>query len=86
MLRRAGCDTVIVTGASTSGCVRATAVDGLQHGFRVLVPRDAVADRAVDAHNASLLDIDAKYGDVVSVADAIAAVARAIPPASATGP
>lgn len=73
-LRDAGCDTVIVTGASTSGCVRATAVDALQYGFRVLVPRDAVADRAADAHNGSLLDIDAKYGDVVSIADAIAAV------------
>jgi nicotinamidase-related amidase len=74
LLRQAGCDTVIVTGASTSGCVRATAVDALQYGYRVLVPRDAVADRAVDAHNASLIDIDAKYGDVVSIDDAITAV------------
>ena len=74
LLRRAGCDTVIDAGASTSGCVRATAVDALQYGYRVLVPRDAVADRAVDAHNASLLDIDAKYGDVVSIDDAISAV------------
>jgi nicotinamidase-related amidase len=73
-LRAAGCDTVIVTGASTSGCVRATAVDALQHGYRVLVPRDAVADRAADAHNGSLLDIDAKYGDVISVKEAIAAL------------
>jgi nicotinamidase-related amidase len=78
MLREAGCDTVIVTGASTSGCVRATAVDALQYGYRVLVPREGVADRAVDAHNGSLLDIDAKYGDVVSIDEAIAAVA-AIP-------
>ena len=65
-LRAAGRDTVIVTGASTSGCVRATAVDALQYGYRVLVPRDGVADRAPDAHTGSLLDIDAKYGDVVS--------------------
>ena len=78
MLREAGCDTVIVTGASTSGCVRATAVDALQYGYRVLVPREGVADRAVDAHNGSLLDIDAKYGDVVSIDEAITAVA-AIP-------
>jgi len=77
LLRRAGCDTVIVTGASTSGCVRATAVDALQYGYRVLVPRDAVADRAAEAHNASLVDIDAKYGDVVSIDDAIAAVGPA---------
>ena len=73
-LQALGCDTVIITGASTSGCVRATAVDALQHGYRVLVPRDGVADRADDAHRASLLDIDAKYGDVVSIDDAIAAV------------
>jgi nicotinamidase-related amidase len=74
-LRAAGCDTVIVTGASTSGCVRATAVDALQHGYRVLVPREAVADRAPDAHACSLLDIDAKYGDVGSVDEAIAEIA-----------
>jgi nicotinamidase-related amidase len=73
-LRAAGCDTVIVTGASTSGCVRATVVDALQHGYRVLVPREAVADRADEAHEASLRDIDAKYGDVVPLEEAIAAV------------
>jgi nicotinamidase-related amidase len=73
-LRADGVDTVIVTGASTSGCVRATAVDALQYGYRVLVPRDGVADRADDAHEASLRDIDAKYGDVVSLAEAVAAV------------
>jgi nicotinamidase-related amidase len=77
MLREAGCDTVLVVGASTSGCVRATAVDALQHGYRVLVPREGVADRAIDAHNGSLVDIDAKYGDVISIAEAIAAVAQA---------
>ena len=66
LLSTAGCDTVVVTGASTSGCVRATAVDALQYGYRVLVPRDGVADRATDAHTGSLVDIDAKYGDVVS--------------------
>jgi nicotinamidase-related amidase len=60
-------DTVIVTGASTSGCVRATAVDALQHNFRVVVPREAVGDRNPAAHEANLYDIDTKYGDVVSV-------------------
>ena len=78
MLRQAGCDTVLVTGASTSGCVRATVVDALQYGYRVLVPRECVADRAIDAHNGSLLDIDAKYGDVVSSDEATAAVAAAM--------
>jgi maleamate amidohydrolase len=72
MLTAAGADTLIVTGASTSGCVRATVVDGVQHGLLVLVPREAVADRAASAHDASLTDIDAKYGDVVSVDEAIA--------------
>jgi maleamate amidohydrolase len=71
MLTAAGCDTLVVAGASTSGCVRATVVDGVQHGLRVLVPREAVADRARSAHDASLLDIDAKYGDVVSLQEAI---------------
>jgi maleamate amidohydrolase len=71
LLAAAGCDSVIVTGASTSGCVRATAVDALQHGYRPLVPRDAVGDRNPAAHEASLYDIDAKYGDVVSLDDAI---------------
>jgi maleamate amidohydrolase len=74
MLTAAGADTLVVAGASTSGCVRATVVDGLQHGLSVLVPREAVADRAKSAHEASLLDIDAKYGDVVSVDEAIAAL------------
>lgn len=72
MLTAAGCDTLVVTGASTSGCVRATVVDALQHGLNVLVPREAVADRAASAHEASLTDIDAKYGDVVSLEEAIA--------------
>jgi maleamate amidohydrolase len=72
LLAAAGCDSVIVTGASTSGCVRATAVDALQHGYRPIVPREAVGDRNADAHEANLYDIDAKYGDVVSLDDAIA--------------
>lgn len=62
-----GCDSLIVTGASTSGCVRATVVDALQHGYRPVVPREAVGDRNPAAHEASLYDIDAKYGDVVPV-------------------
>lgn len=72
LLAAAGCDSVIVTGASTSGCVRATAVDALQHGYRPLVPRDAVGDRNPSAHEANLYDIDAKYGNVVSLDEAVA--------------
>jgi maleamate amidohydrolase len=76
LLASHGCDTVIVTGASTSGCVRATAVDAMQHGYRVVVPREAVADRAPGAHEASLTDIDAKYGDVMSVDEVVAVLRR----------
>ncbi|MGH2842680.1 MAG: isochorismatase family protein [Solirubrobacteraceae bacterium] len=72
LLTAAGCDTLVVAGASTSGCVRATVVDGVQHGLAVIVPREAVADRAQSAHEASLLDIDAKYGDVVGLQAALA--------------
>ena len=68
------CDSLVVTGASTSGCVRATAVDALQHGYRVLVPRDAVGDRNPAAHEANLYDIDTKYGDVVTSGDVLAAL------------
>lgn len=71
MLAAAHCDTIVVTGASTSGCVRATVVDGMQYGYKVVVPRDAVADRAPGPHEANLFDIDAKYGDVVSIEEAM---------------
>jgi nicotinamidase-related amidase len=67
-----GCDSLIVTGASTSGCVRATVVDALQCGYRPIVPREAVGDRNQAAHDANLYDIDAKYGDVVSVDEVVA--------------
>jgi maleamate amidohydrolase len=64
-------DTLILTGCTTSGCVRATAVDGLQNGFRVMVAREAVGDRAPAAHEQSLFDLHAKYADVVSVDDVL---------------
>jgi nicotinamidase-related amidase len=70
-----GCDTVLVCGATTSGCVRATAVDAVQSGFPVLVPRDCVGDRAPGPHEANLFDIQAKYGDVVDLDDAVAYLA-----------
>jgi nicotinamidase-related amidase len=76
MLASAGCDSLIVTGASTSGCVRATAVDAIQHGYRPVVPREAVGDRDPAAHEANLHDIDAKYGDVVSLDETLARIAE----------
>jgi N-formylmaleamate deformylase len=66
-----GCDTVLVCGATTSGCVRATVVDAVQSGFPVLVPRECVGDRAAGPADAALFDIQAKYGDVISLADAV---------------
>jgi maleamate amidohydrolase len=65
-------DTLMVTGVTTSGCVRATVVDALQYGFRPIVPRECVGDRAQAPHEASLFDIDSKYGDVVGLSEAIA--------------
>ena len=73
-LHAQGVDTLIVTGCTTSGCVRATAVDGLQHGLRVIVPRECVGDRAAGPHEANLIDIDGKYGDVMAVKDVIALI------------
>jgi len=71
LLAAAGRDSLIVTGASTSGCVRATVVDALQHGYRPIVPREAVGDRNAAAHDANLFDIDAKYGDVVTLDEVV---------------
>lgn len=66
-----GCDTVLNCGATTSGCVRATAVDAVQSGLSVLVVRECVGDRALGPHEANLFDIQQKYGDVVALDDAI---------------
>ena len=69
MLTARGADTLIITGCSTSGCVRATAVDAMQNGFRPIVPRECVGDRHDGPHEANLFDINAKYGDVVALKD-----------------
>lgn len=68
-------DTVIVAGCTTSGCIRASAVDACSLGFRVIVVGDAVGDRAPLSHRASLFDIDVKYGDVVHSGDVLAYLA-----------
>ena len=65
-------DTVIITGASTSGCVRATAVDAIQNGFRPIVVSDGVGDRWPPAHEQALYDIHAKYADVVDTDEVVA--------------
>jgi nicotinamidase-related amidase len=65
-------DSVVLCGATTSGCIRATAIDLLQYGWPTIVPRECVGDRAQAPHEANLFDIQAKYADVVSVDEAIA--------------
>jgi maleamate amidohydrolase len=64
-------DTVVVTGCTTSGCVRATVMDALAHGFRPIIPVEAVGDRAQEPHEANLFDIGSKYGDVVPTQEVI---------------
>lgn len=71
-LRAAGIDTVLITGFSTSGCVRATALDALQHAFVPLVIADACGDRHAAPHDANLYDLGAKYAEIVSEAEALA--------------
>jgi len=66
-LRSLEVDQLVVCGLTTSGCVRATAVDGLQHDYPVIVPRQAVGDRCQAAHQANLDDLDKKYADVVDL-------------------
>lgn len=70
-------DTVVLCGATTSGCIRATAIDLLQHGYPALVPRECVGDRAAPPHEANLFDIQAKYADVVSLEEALSFLERA---------
>ena len=75
MLTAHGVDTLIITGCSTSGCIRATAVDAMQYGFRPIVPRECVGDRHEAPHEANLFDINSKYGDVVSKAEVMSYLA-----------
>jgi len=65
-------DTLLIAGVSTSGCVRATALDSCQHGFLPIVVRDAVGDRAPGPHEANLFDLQAKYAEVVGLGEAVA--------------
>jgi nicotinamidase-related amidase len=66
-LSSARIDTLLIAGCTTSGCVRATAVDAISYGVRPIVIREAVADRSEAAHRQSLTDLDDKYADVVDV-------------------
>jgi maleamate amidohydrolase len=75
-LTAGGIDSVILTGLTTSGCVRASCVDSMSHGFRTIVVADACGDRHPAPHEANLFDMNAKYADVVSEADVLAYLSR----------
>ena len=66
-LKDEGADSIVVGGLTTSGCVRATAVDGLQNDYRVVIAREATGDRNLAAHESNLFDLQAKYADVLSL-------------------
>jgi len=72
-----GADSLIITGCSTSGCVRSTVVDAFANNFRVAVPFDAVYDRSETVHKVNLFDMAQKYADVRSTADVIASLSAA---------
>lgn len=72
MLTAQGIDTAIVTGCTTSGCVRASVIDACANGYRVVVPEECVDDRSEDQHDANLYDMDAKYADVRPTDEVIA--------------
>jgi maleamate amidohydrolase len=65
------CDTVVVTGCTTSGCVRATTIDAFSYGFRTLIPEECVGDQGPDAHEANLRDVHRRYAEVTTLEEAI---------------
>jgi maleamate amidohydrolase len=71
-----GADTVVVTGCTTSGCVRASVVDAVSHNFRPIVARDCVGDRALGPHEANLFDMGQKYADILERDEIIAALEK----------
>jgi maleamate amidohydrolase len=77
-----GIDTLLITGFSTSGCVRATALDAMQHGFLPFVVREACGDRHSAPHEANLFDLQAKYAEVIDEATAVAFIAERSVPAN----
>jgi maleamate amidohydrolase len=74
-----GIDTLVIAGCTTSGCVRATAVDACQTGFRPMVVRECVGDRSAVAHEQSLFDLDAKYADVVALSEVLSYFETKVP-------
>jgi maleamate amidohydrolase len=75
-LHQRGVDTAVIVGCTTSGCVRATVVDSMQHNFRTVVPSDCVGDRAIEPHEANLFDMQQKYADVMTRDELLAHLER----------
>ncbi len=80
-----GVDTVVVTGGSTSGCVRATVVDSLQRSYRTIVPEECVADKHESPHFANLYDMTLKYADVLTIEETMAQLRQVAPRAQPPG-
>jgi maleamate amidohydrolase len=76
LLTFAGCDTVVVTGATTSGCVRATIVDAFSNNFRTIVPEDCVGDHELGPHEANLRDVHRRYAEVTTSEDVLGYLAK----------
>ena len=70
-LEGTGADLIVIGGLTTSGCVRATALDGVQNDYRVVVVREATGDRNMQAHEANLFDLQVKYADVLALQDVL---------------
>lgn len=73
-LKALSVDSLVITGLTTSGCVRASAVDGLQNNYQVVIAKEAVGDRNAEAHAANLFDLNAKYADVLGMAEIVASL------------
>lgn len=80
-----GVDTVVVTGGSTSGCVRATVVDSLQRSYRTIVPEECVADKHESPHFANLYDMALKYADVLTIEETLAQLRQVAPRSTPPG-
>jgi len=75
-LKASGADSLVVGGLTTSGCVRATAVDGLQNDYPVVVVTEATGDRNLSAHESNLFDLQAKYVDVLALPDVLESISQ----------